>query len=157
MRAMVWTLALLLLACPLIAQETNPLSLEPGQRIRLNAPTKGDSWINARVLAIEPSSIAFTIDDQPPVVYTRAYSDIDMIDVRRHSLRRSAYDGALWGVYLGTAIGVISGPFAAKSLPIDTDTAILLFGTGGGLLGTAIGATTGAIISPGKWYRHVFR
>jgi len=146
----------LLLAGPLAAQQANPLSLSPGDWIRLPAPTLHDQVALARVVWFDESEIQFRLQGRPEVVYSRAYTDIDTIDVRRRYRRYSARSGALWGAYLGAAAGIIAGPFAAGSLSLDTGKAVALLGAVGGVSGGVGGWLAGSVLAPPNWYRHVF-
>jgi hypothetical protein len=54
--------------------------------------------------------------------------------------------GALWGLYLGTAVGLISGALAAPHVGMETWVAVATFGGGGALTGTLTGAALGSMI-----------
>ena len=160
-----------LTAGPLAAQETNPLNLTVGDQIRLHEPTTAANgtegyvtarggaeggWVNGQVTMLEADGFSFTVPGDPQV-YTRPYVSIDMIDIKRQARRQSMVSGALWGAYLGAALGAISGPFAAKSMPIGTGPSMAVFGAAGGVGGAALGAAVSAILLPTRWYRYVLR
>lgn len=157
MRPIALLIALLVAAVPAQAQRANPLNLSIGDQIRLTDPADGGVRLNGTVAAMNDLAIGFTVAGDPQL-HIRRYADLDAIDVKRsRSTWQRAVTGAVWGIYLGTALGVIGGPFAAKSIPIDTGPAVAAFGAGGGFGGAVIGAAAGALLTPGRWYRHVFQ
>jgi hypothetical protein len=168
MKLILALLASLLAGSPLAAQASldapadtfalrgaNPLSLRPGARIRLAAPSIHDPWVEGHVIDYDGSSFAFTIEGRPSVVYLRDYQDVSALDVRRRLVRSSAREGALWGFYLGSTLGIIAGSLAANELSIGSGTSMAYLGSGGAMLGALTGAATGALLAPGRWYGHV--
>jgi len=149
-------LVALLAVAPVSAQSAQSLPLEPGDRIRFSAPFPGDPMVGARVVSTGPIYLGFAVDGRPGIVYTREFSSIDMIDVRRRPPgRESMRAGALMGLYIGAAAGLIGGTFLAPSLSMETGSAALLLGGAGILVGSLAGAATGAALKPSRWYRFV--
>jgi hypothetical protein len=151
-------LSALLCAAPLSAQRAaEPLFLEPGERIRFNAPFPHDARVGARVVTSGPVYLGFSMDGDPSIVYVREFATIDTLEVRRRPARAdAARSGALMGVFVGTAAGVISGTLIAPAISMETGTSVALFGSVGSLAGSLAGALTGAAIKPRRWYRFVF-
>jgi hypothetical protein len=58
----------------------------------------------------------------------------------------SVRTGILWGVYLGTAVGLITGPLAAPRLHMETWVAVLVFGGSGAITGALAGAGLGSLL-----------
>lgn len=159
-------LVLSLLASPLAAQETNPLGLQVGDRIRLQEPTAESGWVDGTVARVEGDRFGYTLRGSDAVGYTsaganlvltRPYSDVAVIDVHRKLRRHSAVSGAMWGAFLGFAGGAISGPFVAMGGAVETGPAIGMMGVVGGAGGALIGAALGALVNPGRWFRHVMQ
>lgn len=150
-------LAMLVAAPAASAQYANRFNLETGDHIRIDGPLLLDHWVDAEVTSVGPLHFGFSVVDDPGLVYVRSYANVDTLEVREVSRRRSARGGALWGFYIGTAMGIIAGPFAANALSLDTGPAIGVVGGAIGLSGAIAGAVTGALINPGRWYRYVER
>lgn len=157
MRLATALLALLVTAPSLAAQVENPFMLEPGDRIRLAAPAPSDAAVEADVVDVSGTTFNFAIADAPDVVLTRSFAGLDTLEVRASSRRHSARSGAIWGLYLGAAAGLIGGPFYATSGSMETGTAVGVFGSAGGLAGALTGAAVGALLAPERWYRYVVR
>lgn len=66
----------------------------------------------------------------------------------RFAAASTTRDGALWGLFLGTSLGIIAGPFAAADIPMDTGPAVALFGAVGGAVGILSGAAIGRVLEP---------
>jgi hypothetical protein len=158
MRPQLLTLALLLVASPLACQVADSLRLRPGDLIRLAGPLPSDEgWVGGRVIGVTPYSFEFALTEAPGRTYSREYITIDTIDVGYRSSRESALGGGLLGLFVGTALGLVSGPFVSSGLSLDTGTAMALLGAGGGIAGGLVGALTGASIAPLRWHRYVFQ
>lgn len=134
----------------------NPLSLSVGDQISVREPLANGRLINGRVSAIEADAITYEIPGRGQA-YFRPYEGIDTIAVKRRVPRQQALLGAAWGAFLGVGAGLIGGPFHAASINGNTATSMAMFGAAGGAGGALIGAATGAILFPRKWYIHVLR
>jgi hypothetical protein len=147
---------LLLVAKPALAQVNpfNPFNLQEGDRIRLT-DSQAPNWIDANVMQTGPLYFSYTTPGQPDRIFIRSYREVDNLQIREVSRSESARGGALWGLYIGSAIGIVSGPFLANVLSLDTGIAIGAVGSAGALGGALTGAVTGALLSPGRWYRYV--
>lgn len=159
-------LLLSLLASPVAAQEANPLALQIGDQVRLQEPTAESGWVNGTVARVESDSFGYTRSGPDAVGYTsglsslvltKPYSEIAVIEVNRKLRRHNAVWGAKWGSFLGFAAGAISGPFIAMGGALDAGPAIGVMGAAGGAGGALIGAALGALVNPGRWYRHVMQ
>ena len=151
-------LSLLFTASDLPGQQPTTLVLQVGDRVRLLGPLPDDGEIvDGQVVEVSPYGFAFFLSDRSDVVFRREYSTLDGIDVGYRSPGRSARGGAFWGLFLGSALGVVAGPLAASNLSLDTDAAMLILGAGGGLVGSLTGAAAGATIAPIRWNRFVFQ
>lgn len=159
MRLVTATLTFLLLATPLASQEGPPaIPIEPGDVIRLRSPFPGQTIVPARVTSVGDVYFGYAIENDPENrIFTGELLTLDTLDVRERSRRYSARTGAVWGGYLGAALGLIGGPFAAPGMDIETGTSVALFGAAGTAMGALSGATIGALIAPARWYRYVRR
>jgi hypothetical protein len=143
---------------PAAAQQLDSLTLVPGDLVRFAGPLPQDvALVNGRVVGVTPFSFDVTVEGQPGRVFTRSYDTLRSIDVGYRSRARSARVGAVWGLFLGGALGLITGPLVAADLSIGSGPAAGLFGGAGGLVGAAAGAATGAVIAPLRWNRYVFQ
>src|SRR5690606_19857044 len=132
MRLLFCALVLLLAASPAAAQPINPLTLYAGQAIRFS-PRTDPAWIQAHVVAADnPWTFTYTVDGANGVIYTLPYVAVDTMDVRRHSRRKGATRGALWGGFAGAGLGAVAGPFFARSNDVGSGTAVVAIGAAGG-------------------------
>ena len=134
-------------------------ALEPGDRVEIAAPTPEAEPVPATVLAVQPRWFSFAVEGDS-TVWTRRF---DVVESLRVSVGRSrlysARRGAVWGAYVGTAVGLIAGPLAALSVFGDHGVAraMLVLGGAGGAAGGAAGAAAGAVLARERWvpYRRV--
>jgi len=95
------TLALvcgLMLAAPATQAEDNPLRVQPGDRVRVTAPTAADKRLVGRAVAVEPAALTLDLDHGGRVaVPTQAITKLEL----SRGERSKAREGALWGAGFG--------------------------------------------------------
>lgn len=150
-------LALLALPGPLPAQEGD-FRLHPGEPIEIAAPVPDGGLVPATVEHWEPGWIAFRLEDGQ--VWTRRMHEVRELRVRREvPLRRRLWAGAVWGLFIGSSLGAISGPFASRAVEGEGSpwVAVGVTAAAGGALGMGVGALVGAAIRRSSWIHYLFR
>jgi hypothetical protein len=138
-------LVLLPMAAPLVAQQAE-LPIEPGQRVRVEAPTLFEGWRVGAVTRLGVDTLflrrgAFTgagSDDPIPVA---ALSRIQVSEYRRSHAGKGAWIGALAGFALGAVVGGVLD--ATKAAEWDSPAGAMTAGLAG------IGGAAGALIGLG--------
>src|SRR5687768_3135886 len=108
MRHILFLAVLLSVATPAIAQVNpyNPFNLQQGDRIRLSDPQEA-SWIDASVTQTGPLYFGYTTPGEPDRIFIRSYREVDNLQIHELLSRsESARGGALWGLYIGSALGI---------------------------------------------------
>lgn len=137
-------------ALPAAAQE---ITIEPGDEVRVVAPSRAPHRIEGEVLLYRGDSLAVR-ENETGTVY-----EMPLADVRRLSKNvgldrgRSIFHSARFGLFLGTAVGAIAGPLiASRDNDPDHFYPILGVSTASGIvLGTALGAAHGALFAGERW------
>ncbi len=157
MRQLLLFVLLLITAPDLSAQAMDSLRLRPGDPVRFPGPLPGQATlVDGTVVSVLPHAFAFRLQSDSSRLYTRTYETLSTIDVGYHDAGQSAFSGGLLGLFVGSALGIVTGPFFASNLSLDTGTAVMMFAAGGGLLGGGAGAAVGALTAPLRWHRYVF-
>ena len=149
-------LALLLLALAILpagaAAQGSGHTLAPGDTVRVLARAWGPRMVEGELLVYHTDSLAV----RETATGTRYAVPLDGVNRllknegfdRRRSVRRSA----LAGLFVGFAVGVLSGPLLAMSRDDDHFAATtVLTSLGGGALGAGLGAAAGAVFSREHW------
>ena len=149
--------ALLVLAITMLlpagaAAQANGHTLAPGDTVRVLAPAWGPRMVEGELVVYRTDSIAvleagtgtrWAVAPQG-VRRLRKNEGLD----RRRSVRRSA----LAGLFVGFAVGVVSGPMIAMGRKDDNFTGItLLTSVGGAALGMGLGAASGSVLARDHW------
>jgi hypothetical protein len=141
------------LPAALAAQGGSGPTLEPGDTVRLLAPTLQTRPIVGEVLLYQGDSLTVrrgntAIDLAIPLVAVERLEKWEGTD-RRRSVRRWARAG----LFLGAAVGLVSGPLLASagSKPGDAEVDVpgrtALAGLGGAVLGVSLGAAGGSLFA----------
>jgi hypothetical protein len=149
--------ALLVLAIALLlpagaAAQSNGHALAPGDTVRVLAPAWGTRMVEGELVVYRTDSIAVRETTTgvryavPPGGVRRLLKNEGMD--RRRSVRRSA----LAGLFVGFAIGAVSGPLIAMGREDENFAGItLLTSLGGGALGIGVGAASGSVFARDHW------
>ncbi len=148
-------LLLLLVAAPEAAgQERAALfGIEPGARIRLPLAGQAEPSLIARVLRSERDTLTYVVEGSGEI-RKQDLLTLRAVDVEQRSRKGSVRTGITWGLFLGSAVGVIAGPFFVDELSMGTEGAVATLGAIGGLTGGAAGGAAGALLVPGRWHRY---
>ena len=158
MRQLLLVITLLLAATPVSGQIADSLRLRPGDPVRFPGPLPGQATlVDGTVVSVLPHAFEFSVRGASGQTYTRSYDTLTSIDVGYHDAGKSARTGGLWGLFVGGVLGLVSGPFLAPHLSVDTGPAMALSAAGAGLIGIGIGAAAGALMAPTRWNRYVFQ
>ena len=146
--AIVWCVCLVVSSrgALLVAQE--PERLEPGMRVRVNAPEQASKRIVGTLTAVDASVLTIQTSNDEVVVRRDAIQTLELSE-RRGWKRR----GALIGAGLGLVAAVIAAaaedepePFInGRPLFTRTDMGMMY-----GILAVPVGAIAGALIAPGE-------
>lgn len=146
--AIVWCVCLVVSSrgALLLAQE--PERLEPGMRVRLNAPAQASQRIVGTLTGVDVSVLTIQTSKEEVVVRRDAIQTLELSE-RRGWRRR----GALIGAGLGVVVAVIAAasddqePFLFTGKPLFTRTDV---GMMYGILAVPLGAGVGALVAPGE-------
>ncbi len=145
-------LAALAVSRPALCAQAGPPRLEPGARVRLDAPSLGR--ITGTLVAWEPDTLVVREDGQAAGLNLIILADsVSRIEVRRE--RRMTLEGAGVGLLVGTLVAVTASPdwvdengectplacLAYKVSP-NLDTRIAVLGLVGALAGAIVGSET---------------
>lgn len=154
---MIPRLALLLVALAAIAPvdaaaQDAVHTLAPGDTVRVLAPAWGPRRVEGEVVVYHTDSLAVR-ESATGRRYAVALRDVQELmknegPNRRRSVRRSA----LGGLFVGFAVGVVSGPLLAMGRK-DNDfiTTTVITGLGGGAAGLGVGAAAGSVFARDHW------
>ena len=146
--------ALLLAAAaarPALAQQ-GPVTLEPGDRVRMSAPPHTPHRVQGELVLYQGDSIAVR-EEGTGTVYLAPVTSVRSLAKNVGLDRgRSVERGVQLGLFLGASLGAVAGPLMAK----DEDTGqfyekIALSTGGGAVLGVALGAAYGALFARERW------
>lgn len=126
-------------------------TIAPGDLIRVTATPLGDRRIQGRVVRYETQGLVVResggTEHSLPLDSIRDLSRSLGTD-RAGSIRW----GAQFGVFMGGAVGLVSGPLIATTYGEDHfERSIAVAGLGGAALGAAIGAGVGALFPRERW------
>jgi hypothetical protein len=145
-------LVLALVAAPAVAAAQEAVrTLNPGDEVRVSAPSVSSHPVRGTVLRYTPDTLAVRAADGAvhafPLGSIHGLSKNLGMD-RRRSVRRSA----LVGLFLGTATGLVAGPMIARNGDDGGFTrTVALSGAGGAVLGLGIGAGVGRLFPRERW------
>jgi len=145
-------LAALAVSRPALCAQARPPRLEPGARVRLDAPSLGR--ITGTLVAWEPDTLVVREDGQAEGLNLIVLADsVSRIDVRRE--RRMTLEGVGVGLLVGTLVAVTASPdwvdengdctpLACRVYQIspNLDTRIAVLGLVGALAGAIAGSET---------------
>ncbi|HEU0299757.1 MAG TPA: hypothetical protein VFR37_09890 [Longimicrobium sp.] len=151
--------ALLLLAlCAFLpapaATQSNGHTLEPGDTVRVLAAAWGPRMIEGELLVYQADSLAVR-ETATGTRYAVELSGVRKLAKnegfdRRRSVRRAASAG----LFMGFALGVVSGPLISMRRHDDSfERTTLVTTLGGGTLGLGLGALGGAVFARDHWQR----
>lgn len=155
--AALFGLAMLVASPASLASQARGFELRPGERIEIAAPVPDGALVRATVLHWEPSWTSFRLEDGQ--VWTRHMYAVDQVRVQRSvPLGTRLRTGAAWGVFLGTSLGGMAAPFAAKGMSADLSDwqAVGVSAAAGGVLGMSLGSLLGTVISRSSWNHYRF-
>lgn len=133
------------------AQSARP-TLAPGDTVRVLAPAWGPRMVEGELVLYQADSLAVRETStgtrwSVPVDGVRRLLKNEGMD-RRRSVRRSA----LAGLFVGFALGAVSGPLVAMGRNDEHFAATTLFTSlGGAALGTGVGAASGSVFARDHW------
>ncbi|HEX6038290.1 hypothetical protein [Longimicrobium sp.] len=152
-----WLMALalaLLLPRGADAQQDGAHTLLPGDTVRVFAPSVHPTVLQGELLLYRADSLGIRDAStgtayQFPLSAVRGLEKNEGLD-RRRSVRR----WATAGLFLGGALGLVSGPLIATADPEGGMAGpIVLAGLGGGVLGLGLGAAGGSLFARDHWQR----
>jgi hypothetical protein len=138
-------------ARPALAQQT-PVTLTPGDRVRVSAPPHTPHRVQGELVLYQGDSIAVREEGTgtvylAPVTSVRSLAKNVGLD-RGRSVRR----GARLGLFLGASVGAVAGPLLGTDEDTDQFYETIALSTGGGaVLGVALGAAYGALFARERW------
>lgn len=136
------------------AQQNGSHTLLPGDTVRVHAPSLHPAVIQGELLLYRGDSLGIREASTGtayrfPLSAVRRLEKNEGLD-RRRSVRR----WATAGLFLGGALGLVSGPLIATAEPEGGMIGpTVLAGLGGGVLGLGLGAAGGAIFARDHWQR----
>ncbi len=154
-RRLMLALALaVLLPRGMAAQQNGGHTLLPGDTVRVLAPSVHPGLIQGELLLYRADSLGIRDAStgtayQFPLSAVRRLEKNEGLD-RRRSVRR----WATAGLFLGGALGLVSGPLIATAEPGGSVVGpTVLAGLGGGVLGLGLGAAGGSVFARDHWQR----
>lgn len=149
-------MALVLAAVPLrgAAAQDGSFTLEPGDTVRVQAPSLHEGVIEGELLLYQGDSLAVR-EASTGTAYRFPLSTIRRLEKNTGTdRRRTVRHWAVAGLFVGAAAGLVSGPLIATA---EAGGGILgptlLTGLGGGVLGLGIGAAGGSVFARDHWQR----
>ena len=144
--------AALLLAAAATGAAAQHRTLEPGDRVRVVAPTFHRGPLRGEVVRYVTDSLAVR-ESGGDSVYVLPLTQIRGL-ARNEGMQRgrSVRSGLRVGAFLGAAVGLIAGPFLAR----EEDTFVrntALSGAVGTLTGAGLGALGGSLFAGDQWQR----
>ena len=140
------------LPCCLAAQA--PVSLGPGQRVRLQTGSSS-SWVIGTILAVDADSLHLRLSDTTGQLSVKRGA-ITRLEIS-HGMKSSAGSGARTGLLIGAAVGalagVISGDNQSGWFDFTTPEKALLMGVGFGGVGALLGSIVGGSSVHERWER----
>lgn len=134
------------------AAQANGHTLAPGDQVRVLAPVWGPRMVQGELVLYRVDSLAVR-EAATGTRYAVSLGGVrrllknEGLD-RRRSVRRSA----LAGLFVGFAVGAVSGPLIAmRREDDDFATMTLLTSLGGAALGGGVGAASGSVFARDHW------
>lgn len=129
-------------------------TLQPGDRVRVQAPALHEGVIEGELLLYRADSLAVR-EASTGTAYRFPLETIKRLEKNQGvDRRRSVRRWALAGLFVGAATGLVSGPLIAAS---DEEGSMVgptvLAGLGGGVLGLGLGAAGGSVFAGDHWQR----
>lgn len=151
-------LALLCLLPGGASAQTYDLPVEPGDRIRLASPTPGEEPVVATVVRRDPHWLAFTVQGEPDVVWSRRAEFLDSLAVRRPRGRLwGVRRGLVFGAFVGGSVGAIAAPFLSNETGTSAFTVMASAGGVAAGVGAAAGALVGSLFRGEYWQPYIFQ
>lgn len=147
-----WLALAVLAALPSAAAAQHTLA--PGDTVRILAPAFHQGVIEGELLLYRTDTLAVR-ETATGTAYAFPLSAIRRLHKNEGpNRRRSVRRWALAGLFIGTSVGLVSGPFIATA---DEEGGIvgptLLTGLAGGVAGLGLGAAGGSLFSHDHWQR----
>jgi hypothetical protein len=147
-----WLALAVLTALPSAAAAQHTLA--PGDTVRVLAPAFHPGVIEGELLVYRTDTLAVR-ESATGTAYAFPLSAVRRLHKNEGpDRRRSVRKWALAGLFVGTSVGLVGGPFIATA---DDEGGIvgptLLTGLAGGVLGLGLGAAGGSIFSNDHWQR----
>jgi protein involved in polysaccharide export with SLBB domain len=129
-------------------------TLEPGDTVRVAAPSLHEGVIEGELLLYQGDSLAVR-EASTGTAYRFPLATIQRLEKNQGTnRRRSVRHWMLGGLFVGAAAGLVSGPFIATAEEGGSIVGpTILSGLGGGVLGLGLGAAGGSAFSRDHWQR----
>ena len=132
-------------------------SVAPGDTVRVTAPSMDMDDSVGTVAALETDRLTVQVEERADALSV-PLADVTKLKVRRGQ-KSNAGKGALIGLGVGAAAGVITALLSCADSQCDWDNAgddvtgytAVVLGAGGALLGAGIGAIIGSSIKTDRW------
>lgn len=152
---LVCTFVLLLVSTtPDLAAQREPVTLEPGDTVRVVAPSLAQRRVEGRLVSYRADTVTVA---EAGTGTTYAFPVTGVRSLAKNEGRsrsRSTWRTARFGAFLGVAAGLVGGPFIAQQGGGDHfGASVAVSGAGGAVLGTALGAAVGALFPRDQWQR----
>jgi hypothetical protein len=124
--------------------------LEPGQRVRVTAPTISSTHIVGVFAHMAADTLVVETDGR---AWHFPHASLTRVDVHR-GRQSNAAKGALYGSLIGAGIGAValgSSSLCAETLEVPGGRCALIGAGGGGVGGLLLGAIVGALIKTDRW------
>jgi len=135
---------------PLNLAAQAPVSIGPGQRVRLQTRSSS-SWVIGTILAVDADSLHLRLSDTTSQlsVKRRAITRLEI----SHGMKSNAGRGARTGLLIGAAVGVLAGVAPDDQSYFTAPQRALLLGVGFGGLGALLGSIIGGRSLHERWDR----
>jgi hypothetical protein len=124
--------------------------LEPGQRVRVTAPTISSTQIVGAFAHMAADTLVVETDGR---AWHFPRASLTRVDVNRGQ-KSNAGRGALFGFLIGAGIGAValgSSSLCAETLEVPAGRCALIGAGGGGVGGLLLGTIAGALIKTDRW------
>jgi len=151
-RALLLAAAAWIVALPAAGQAVRVDSILPGDYVRVLAPAIHPHPITGEVLHYYGDSLGVR-ESSTGTAYTIPIDGIQRLAKNQGMNRgRSVWHAARLGMFLGTSLGIVSGPLISMRLKDDNFERTTLFtSTGGAVVGLGLGAAFGSLFAREHW------
>lgn len=128
-------------------------TLQPGDTVRVEAPALHHGVIQGELVLYEGDSVGVR-EAQTGTAYRFPVEAVRRLEKNLgRDRRRSVRHWALAGLFVGAAVGLVSGPLIATAGDGGIVGPTLVSGLGGGVLGLGLGAAGGSVFARDRWQR----